>query len=974
MKLKVKNKYRPFKEIIFLLMMISCITGFAQSGNFITGTVVDETGLRISGVSVHAQVAGEKRFSSTQTDEKGIFIFRHLKGGKKYMLRFQMIGYQNNSLVASCSQGEETNSLLIRLKTSVNLLDEVVVTGQGAAVSKKRLSNNVVSLKGEDLQNIPSQRIDQLLQAKLPNAQIRLTGGQSGATSLIRSRGVSSAFVNSTPIIYVDGVRMDNLNTVAKLGGGSAQGAAISALSDIPMENIDKIEYINGGAATTLYGSDAANGVIQIFTKKSGRDMVDISSEAQMGIEKSTNQFLHFKRTKDLLFENGLYQKYHLGLNGGTKDHFGYSFSGNFTNSSGVQLYRQNSNRKIDFSSGFRAPLGKHIIYESSFIFVNNQYKRNRNGNQGGYTGLWFAEDGASSITGPGFNNKIDDLSDSAFNAMRSYVRNAERLQNDKITVNRFTVSQLFRYNPMKGLDFKLSGGLDYRAMRDYNIQTNKYLSLTTGKTITDQGNISNNERNYLGITLEANGQHKLDYRFLSLITTFGGQFFSNTDHQIAYVGTNIRDGALTITDAATKTSDEYYAEMVNYGIYLQENIGLFGRYFIDLGIRGDGNPAFGKNIGIQYYPKIGFSYLLSAESWFKPLTSVFSSVRLRGNYGVAGNLPKAWANERTISFSGYLSSEAAYFGQPGNDDLKPEKTHTLESAIDLSLFEERITLSAGYYHTVTHDALFYVPSAPSTGQTMSQLYNIGRILNRGWELSLTAVPVKTKDLEVSMNLAVNTLYNRVVNSGGIAAFNINGFSARTIQTVVQQGYPVGYLRGNYGTFTNGVLTSTTPQSYLGTTIPDLFGNMGLNIRYRNVVLFANADYQSGAYASSFDRQFRFYYGAATEGIPDAEIAKNKRSNWLNFTNRFVERTDFIKIRTIGLLVDMKPWFGGKWCKSMSFGLSAVNPLNFSRSSFDPETTLSGAAQGQGGATTGGISYSTYSAPRQFIGSLRINL
>ncbi len=970
----IKQQLQSLAWCILLVFFAQHVFSQQDTDTDVTGTVMSEKGDLLAGVTVQVRHTAGSETYTTYTDAKGIFVFRKLKPGNKYDFAFSSVGYENAFYKAyTVKKSDQKNTLLIRLNSKSNQLEEVVVTGQGIDISKKRLSSNVVSIKSSELENIPSSRFDQLLQAKLPNAQIRLTGGQSGATSIIRSRGVNSAFVNSTPIIYVDGVRMDNLNTVAALGGGSTQGAAISSMADIPMDNIEHVEYINGGAATTLYGSDAANGVIQIFTKKGNSRRTDITVEAQLGVEKSTNDFLHFKRTKDLLFENGMFQKYHLALNGGS-DKFGYSFSANYLNSNGVLLYNQNRNRKIDFSSGFRAPLGSKVTYESSFMFVNNQYKRNRNGNQGGYTGLWFAESGASAITGPRFDNKIDNLSDSAFRVMKAYVNEAERLQNDQIRVNRFTTSQTFKYIPFKNLVVKASGGIDYRVMKDQVIQTNQYLTVTTGKPVTDQGNISNNERKYMGITLELNAQHTWNTKLFSLVTTAGGQFFRNDDQQVSYTGTNIRDGARTISDAAVRSANEYYAEIVNYGIYVQENIGFKNKLFADLGIRGDGNPAFGKNIGIQYYPKAGLSWVVSQEPWFEPLLNVVSSARLRGSFGIAGNLPKAWANERTIAFGGFLADQAAYFGQPGNENLKPEKTRTTEVGMDLSFLQDRIRFSAGYYRSATHDALFYVPATPSTGQSQNQLYNVGRILNRGWEFNTVLVPVKTKQFTASVNLSVNTLYNRVVSSGGVAPFNINGFSARTIQTVVQEGFPVGFIRGNYGTFgKDGVLESTVAQSYLGTTIPDLFGSMGLNIQYRNFQLFANADYQSGAYANNWDAQFRYNYGASNEGIPQAEIDKNGRSNWLSFTNKFIEKTDFIKVRTIGVLYSLRSASKTSTIKSLTIGFSAVNPLNFASSSFDPEATISGSAQGQGGATTGGISYATYSSPRQFIGTVRFN-
>jgi TonB-dependent starch-binding outer membrane protein SusC len=932
----------------------------------LTGTVTDKlTGEALPGVSISLKGTS----SGTATDLQGRFSLRLPQDKEEGILVVSFLGYKRQEIPVQ----KNTAPLNIALTVDRMGLDEVVVTGQGLDISKRRLSTNVVSIGTKELDQAPSGRIDQMLQGKLPNAQIRLTGGQAGATSIIRARGVNSAFVNSTPIIYVDGVRMDNLNTASKLGGGSTQGAAVSAVADIPMDNIEKIEYINGGAATTMYGSDAANGVIQIFTKKGGGDRTDITFETQMGVETPTADFLHFKRTKELLFKKGFYQKQHLALNGG-KDNFGYSFSGNYSNSEGVQIYNQNSNRRIDFTSGFRAALGKKVTYESSLTYVNNNYKRNRNGNQGGYTGLWFAESGASSITGPKFSPDIDTLSAASFAKMKAYVSRAERLQDNSISVNRFQTSQVFKYTPLKNLVFKATGGIDYRVQKNQVITTNQYLSFTTNTTVTDQGSVSNADRKYLGITLELNGQHEAKAGSFSFVTTAGGQLFRNEDQQILYVGTNIRDGSRIITNAATKTSDEYYLQVVNYGMYLQENIGFKNKLFLDMGLRGDGNPAFGKNIGIQYYPKIGISYVPSAEPWFKAVDRVISSAKVRGGFGVAGNLPTAFANQRTISFSGYQGAQAAYFGQPGNTNLKPEKTRTAEGAIDLGFVHDRILLSAGYYNSVTNNALFYVPPTPSSGQSQSQLYNVGKILNRGLEFNFVALPVQTKLVTLRINASVNTLYNKVLSSGGVAAFNINGFSARTIQTVVQEGYSIGYLRGNKGVFgADGTLASTTAQQNLGTTIPNLFGSFGFNFRYKSFELYANGDYQKGAYANSFDRQFRFYYGADNEGIPQAEIDKNKRTNWLNFTNMFTEKTDFLKVRTIGCSYTLKGGILNNRVKSMVIGFMAVNPLNFASSSFDPEATISGAAQGQGGATTGGISYATYSSPRQWLGSLRLN-
>ena len=939
-----------------------------QRQQWINGHVVDQrTGAAIVGATV--QIAGNNH--SIQTGPQGEFKLLLPQPVDPIALQVRYVGYKANDITLTLQQ--INHPLHITLEQDLFGLDEIVVTGQGLDMNKRRLSTNVATVSGKELEKVPAARFDQLLQSKLPNAQIRMTGGQSGATSIIRARGVVSAFKNSTPVIYVDGVRMDNLNTASTLGGGSAQGSGVSSLADIPIDNIERVEYVNGGAATTLYGSDAANGVIQIFTKKGGADRTTVMAEATVGAEHATTDFLHFKRTKELLFEPGIFQRYNVAVNGNSGK-VGYSVTGSYLNSSGVQLFKQNQNRRVDLRSGFKAELHDKISYESSFTFVNNNYKRNRNGNQGGYTGLWFTESGASAnLKTHKFNPQIDDLSEAEFDRMKEYVHTAERLQDNEIVVNRFQTSQSFQYRPMQNLNVKAVGGIDYRVLRNQVIQTNEYLTHTTGNLTTDLGSINNGERKYWGLTMELNAQHKAEIDDFSFITTIGGQLFRNEDRQLAYQGLNIRDGARDISKAPSSSSNEIYYEVVNYGVYLQSNMGWKNKAFIDLGLRGDGNSAFGKDIGVQYYPKIGFSYIPSMEQWWTDYLSFIPSAKLRGNYGVAGNFPPAFQNLHTIDFGSYLGQQAATFGMPGVD-LRPEKTSTFESGIDLGFWNNRLTVSAGFYHAVTRDALFRVPPAPSSAENIA-LRNVGTILNRGLEFSAQVTPLQTANSTLRMNLAINTLDNKVLSSKGLPAFNIAGFSERTIQTVVQEGYPVGFIRGSYGEFgDNGQLAKSTPLQHLGSTIPDLFGSMGIDYQWKGLNIFANADYQKGAYANNWDSQFRYNYGAGDEGIPAGEFnSEYGRTRWLQFTNMFVEKTDYIKIRSIGITYTLPRSAVGSFANYVVIGANVMNPFNFTTSSFDPEATISGSAQGQDQATTGGIAYATYSTPRQYLMSLKIS-
>ncbi len=965
------------QSMVIAVIFYSLITNAFGQSRQVNGVILDAiTETPLIGVSV----ALENSAIGDYSDVNGMFSLSipasEMENGA--LLLFSYIGYKNQSLVIEPSSNRE--DLRILLEEDFIKLDEVVVTGQGIDVNKRRLSTDVATVSADKLDKLPSNRLDQLLQSELPNVQIRLTGGQPGTASTVRSRGIISAFSNSTPIIYVDGVRVDNLNTRSNLGlnisGNPHQGAATSALTDIPVENIERIEFINGGAATTLYGSDAANGVIQIITKKGGKGRTNVNMMVEMGAETPTNDFLFFDRTADLLFQNGFVQNYSLGIDGGN-DRFGYSFGGRFSESDGFRIHNQGQNNKIDFRTGFQAKLNDDLTYRSSFGYVNQHFRRVRNGNAGGYTGMWFTEAGASLFTGPGFNNRLDENTPEEFAAISAYVDLAEKLQNNQTTVDRFQTSQAFEYKPIPNLTIRATGGVDYRVSRETGIVTNEYLNHTRATPeenfTTTEGSIRNYDRKFLGLTFELNGQHQAEVGEFSFLSTVGGQFFRNEDQQIAYIGENVRDGAISINQAAIRNSDEFFAEVANYGVYVQENIGYKNRYFLEFGVRGDGNSAFGDDIGIQYFPKVGASYILSAEPWFNA-SGLFSYVKLRSNYGVAGNFPTPFANERTIEFVGFLGGQAAVFGTPGNDDLKPEKTYTFEIGADIALLNDRISLGINYYNAETRDALFNVPQPPSNGETSVALQNIGVIENSGLEVNANFVVIRNQKWDVRLGGSINTLTNEVTDAGGAPPFSINGFSGRTVQVVVEEGSPVGVIRGNRGTFENGIMVATTPQSLLGQTLPDLFGNLNMSVRYKNFNLFANADYQSGAFAHSFDRQFRYRYGAADEGIPQAEIDENGRAaNWLNFTDQFVEPTDFLKVRVIGLTYDLPKALIGDWARRISLGFTVTNPLNFTATSFDPEATQVGAAQGQGTATTGGINYGVVSQPRQWLGSLKVN-
>lgn len=855
-------------------------------------------------------------------------------------------------------------------------LDEVVVTGQGISIQKRRLSTNVATVKSAQLEKLSGNRIDELLQTAVPNMQINLSNGQPGAASVMRSRGVSSVQINGTPVIYVDGVRMDNNNTATSLAQklneqGVRAASASGSLADLPMENIERIEYVNGGAATTLYGSDAANGVIQIFTKKGGKGPLKAMAEVQLGWEEANAQFYHFRRSKEVLNQTGLTTRYRIGLDAGGKLG-GWSLGASAAMNEGVIVSNNNRNHKYDVRFGSHLNILPNLTYSGSVGFVHNDYMRSRNGNEGYYSGLWLTECGAaSSMTYTGgngeaaaFNTNIDAMGPEEFGQFKHLIATSERLQDKRTDINRVQMSHELKYEPIEHLLVKGVFGLDHRYETMGNNITDELIALTKYNGPLMQANHTSYKRNFNSLTFDVNAQYTTNFSSLvSSVSTVGYQYFYNADRQY-----------YKHTVAENITTDGNRSSLYNHGVYMNENIGLANRYFVDLGLRGDYNSGFGQNVGWQWYPKVGLSYILTAEKWMAPLVEagIIGNTRFFTNFGVAGNYPPAFAYQKTVTFYPYNRGEAAGYGQYGNPDLRPEKKYSYEVGMSTQLFGGYFSAGVTYYNATTRDALFSVHTSPSTGQNSTYLANIGKIRNEGFEFTIGSDFLQTDDWHASFNASLNTLKNKVLSTGGEIPFGIGTFAGEAIiSNMVAEGKPIGYLRGNKAVIDeNGNYVRTEQLQDLGSVLPDFYGSLSLNVDYKNLSVYANADYSVGGVVYELDRHFRYRYGLADAAVPEEwNGGAEHKKTWNNFTDRFIESASYLKIRTIGASYTLDV---NKAVRALTFSFNCYNPFALIKAQVDPEACLSDAAS-YGGASIGGIVYGSYSRPRQFVGSIKIN-
>jgi len=940
-----------FKKLLSLLAISAMVIPsiYAQVGT-VSGTIYDErTGETLPGVNIY--IAELSRGAATDID--GNYTIQNIPYGD-YNFRVTYIGYAELNRSVSVNTGSSTVDF--ELTEDLVGLNEIVVTGQGSGIRKDRLSTTVDVISAKKLEELPAVQLDQLLQANLPNSQIRFSSGQPGTASLIRGRGVTSALSSTNPVIYIDGVRVDNTSSFA-INSGTG-GAQSSAIADIPIENIERIEFVKGGAATTQFGSDAANGVIQIFTKKGVQGTSQLSFETTLGSTVGTEDFLRYKETADVLYSPGLIQKYQLTGSGGT-DKFTYSFSGSLNDNDGFRP--ANNQVRHDLRASFQADVNDYVKYIGSLGFTSSEFGRDQNANSS------FASYG--NLEGGSYGD-ISDLTDQEFDDIKDEVDDITSLVDISEDVKRFQTSNQLLFNITEGLEAKALLGVDFRNSGQRIRQTNAYLialGAVPGGT-TDQGSLRQSDRDFLALTMEASAVYEKTFGDISTITNVGAQLFRNDEESIAITSSGLPDGSFNADNGNTITGTDFQRVLVNYGFYALENISYQDKYVLELGLRVDENTAFGETVDPQVYPKVGLVYNLSSESFFDAVPSdILSTLRLRANYGFAGNFPTPFSNQVLASLGSYLGGGSIEFGTPGDIGLKPEKTETLELGADISFINDRANFGITYYVAKTTDALFSAPFAPSTGLGTA-LQNLGEIENKGIEISSNFNVVRTRDLNININASFNTLSNEVTDNGGSAPFVVGGFTF--LGSFVDEGKPVGFLRGNNPTFAaDGSLESVEANADLGSPIPDYFGSLTLNGSYKDFSLTVTSDYQVGAQGVNVDEVLRFFSGLQDDRIPDASLSES----FFDLAGVWVEDTDYFKVRLIALNYSVPTRVLNDVVRGVRLGFSVSNPFNFFDATFDPEITGAGIARGQGGLGVGGFGFGTESAPRNYLGTIKID-
>jgi TonB-dependent starch-binding outer membrane protein SusC len=796
----VRGRLGPPAGLALMLGLALVLPASVEAQGTITGIVRAQGSMRPLDA---AQVFIPGTGVGTLTNAGGRFLLPNVPTGER-TLRVELVGYAASEVTVTVTAGE-TAVVEVELAQSAIELDQIVVTGAGQATQRRMLGNTVATLNVEStVERAPIQNMSEVLQGREPGVLVTQTGGMAGEGSTIRIRGSSSLSQSNEPIIYVDGVRVDN-------SGGYGGVGATSRLNDINPEAIARIEVLKGAAAATLYGTEASNGVIQIFTKQgsSGTPRWELSVEQGFAQQDMSRYALHAgfarnqadaDRLRDFwglnslapyevfetdifgkLFETGYHQAYALSVRGGS-DFINYFVSGRYSHEDGSYGAEEwGPGRDLDEKKQATANVtifptqNLRLRFNSMFVQSMHEIPSNGNDTNGGFSLALMSKPERGSPS---------NLTGSLTFATVKETMYIQRIEN----VDRFSGSVAANYTPIQNLAVDLTVGIDAvnqqgETFRPFGWNVDGVSSTNT------QGSRAKNDVNRREVTFDGKATWNKDFGTdFTSNTVFGAQLIRSESNSLTGTGTQFPAPGLSVAEAgANQTIAENRLTSVNAGAYLQEQLGYRNYLFATVGLRFDKHSAFGTSAGAALYPKFSLSFVPSdLPGWNSETLSAF---RLRGAIGQSGLQPGAFDKFTTFS---PLASSAGPGVQPqnlGNPDLKPEVSTEWEFGTEVGLFSNRAALNFTYWNRTVTDVLVARQFPPSGGFTNTQLDNLGELKAWGLEIGLNGGLINRPRFSLSGFANASYLHEEVTDLGGAPPIKVEYFR---YGTWIAEGYAPG--------------------------------------------------------------------------------------------------------------------------------------------------------------------------------------
>jgi TonB-linked SusC/RagA family outer membrane protein len=758
-----------------------------QTGN-IGGRVVDgQSGLPISSAQVYIPTLD----IGVLTQQNGRYLLLNVPAGT-HSVRFERIGYRAMTAEVQVTPGGTAQQDFTVSEDALQL-DEIIVTGTPGGTQRRAIGNAVTRLDATAVLDArPIRNIQDLIQGRSPGVSFARTGGQVGEGSIIRIRGVNSLGLGSQPLIYVDGVRMDNTMGLGPNlpNTGSGQNGA-SAFDDLNPNDIESVEIIKGPAAATLYGTEASAGVIQIITKRGQTGAPQFDAQIVQGSNfvlnprgmigdqyRCLNTTTGFPGSRpcnaaDEVLEsfnildmedaaglgspisNGRNQRYNVSVRGGTEQ-VSYFVSADYTDETGVRA-QQNWSEQFSGRANLGLVMDETLSVDISMGYITGDTRYATGLIASG--GLWPHLMWAQGWDLPQFGLDRGYL---AYTPEEFDIPEATR------AYTRFTGSATLSHNPVSWLSQRLTVGLDRGEEESQSLFPRDIAGSSGpfGDASLGQVEILRPINTQVTVDWSASARYSPVESF-ALTTSVGVQYFTSELNRLQTVGYVFPAPAIRSIGGATSTAaTQAFRQNKTLGLYVQQEIGWNDRVFITGAVRGDDASTFGADYDAAIYPKVSATWVVSEESFWN--VGFINSLRLRGAWGKAGRQPDTFDAVTVFSPSVGPGGVAAVTpSQRGNPNVGPEVGSELEVGFDMALLDDRVSTEFTYFRQKTTDALVSVPLAPSDGFPGSQAANLGRLDNWGYEVGLNARVFEMGDWSFDLGGSFAYTMNEVKDLGG---------------------------------------------------------------------------------------------------------------------------------------------------------------------------------------------------------------
>ena len=930
----------------------------AQQGT-ITGRITDSASKKpLLGSSV--QVVQTGKVVPVRAD--GRYIITGLSAGR-YELRSLAIGYAPQRKVATVS-GDGTTALDFALAAVPYTLDELVTTATGVQ-RRLEIGNSVSNLRVDSLaQTQPIADMSQLLQARSAGVNVLPSSGTVGAGSRIRIRGANSLSLSNEPVIYIDGIRVNTAASSSSLGTG---GQAPSRLNDLTPDQIESLEIVKGPSAATLYGTEAANGVIKITTKRGvvgpprwhafveggsqtdpniyptnyrmvGRTITGGVAGGALRTCKLTDFTSGICTQETLLSSNILMNKTLSPISNGNSNLYGadvtggsesvqYFVSGQFQNQVGTlqlpdtemnrlltvrgvstlpaNVLRPNTDRQLAFRTNLSAVLNPKMDLQTNLGYSVGKLLLPQNDNN------------ALGILPSGYFSQTDTLGTPTWGFFAPGEIFSLLRQQD---VERFTGSSQLQWRPMNWLTGYTRIGYDVTQRLETAFNPTGQ-SPAQGTTNLGSKSDTRTELKAYSLVVGLNATNNLT-KSLGLRTAVGAQYGQDLFFQSVASGSRLSFGSSDIDGAAILSASQTTTNTIRVGAYTEETLAFKDRLFVTGAVRVDDVSSFGTAFQAILFPKASVSWVLSDEPMFHK-GSLVSLLRLRAAYGQSGVQPGSldaltFLSPTTSSING-TSTSAVAFGSLGLAGLKPERSGELELGFDASMFHGQTNIDFTYYTKKTTDALIARVLAPSLGVASTRFENLGSVTNKGFELTINSRLINKRDFAYDVILTGSTTKNNLESLGDGIPPVISGIQRH------QVNYPLGGfwerpLQSWNDANANGIIELSEivvgdTAEYKGSSQPtrQVTLNQVFTLFGGHVRLAALVDYQGGHYQYNSTEEFRcISTGNNCQAIMDPStpldlqaraVARRLHSSATNWG--YIEKADFAKLREVSLTYNM---------------------------------------------------------------------